>query len=251
MALMEDFKRHGDFLFRYRSFFPIPFLLIGFGVFIFSQLETKGLITPEYYFVISFATSLIGLLIRIIVVGYAPKNTSGRNTKNQRAEVLNTTGMYSIVRHPLYVGNFLMWLGIALLIKNIWFILIFILVYWLYYERIMYAEEAFLRNKFGKDYLKWADSVPSFIPNFLNWKSPNEFFSLKNVLRREYTGLFKLILIFFVFHYAHSVIQAGNNFYYLGDIEKIWLGLFVFGLFFYLTIRLLHKKTKLLDVEGR
>ena len=34
------------------------------------------------------------------------KNTSGRNTHDQVADSLNTSGIYSIVRHPLYVGNF-------------------------------------------------------------------------------------------------------------------------------------------------
>lgn len=251
MALIEEFKRQGDLLFRYRSFFPIPFIIIAFGVFIINQLNTKGLITPEYYFVVCFATSLVGLIIRILVIGYTPRNTSGRNTKRQVADVLNTTGMYSIVRHPLYVGNFFMWLGIALLLSNIWFVLIFALSYWLYYERIMYAEEAFLREKFGDEYLNWANSVPTFIPSLLKWKSPTVNFSFKNVLRREYTGFFALVLIFFLFHYTHSVIEANNNFYYLGVSEMIWLGLFIFSLFFYLSIRFFHKKTKLLDVEGR
>ena len=74
-------------------------------------------------------------------------NTSGRNTsEGQVADTINQTGMYSMVRHPLYVGNFIMWLGIALFTASIWFVLLFIAVYWLYYERIMYAEEQFMRR---------------------------------------------------------------------------------------------------------
>lgn len=251
MALMEDFRKQGDFLFRYRSFFPIPLFAFGFGIHIFMQLQTQGQITPEYYFAICFGVSFIGLIIRSLVIGYVPKNTSGRNTKDQIANVLNTTGMYSIVRHPLYVGNFLMWLGIAMITAHLWFIFIFLLAYWLYYERIMYAEEAFLRDKFGVDYLNWASALPAFIPSFGRWKSPKEFFSFKNVLRREYTGLFNLVNIFFVFHYAHSVIKAENNFTILGNNEKLWLGILIFNIVFYFTIRFLHKKTSLLKVEGR
>lgn len=58
------------------------------------------------------AVSLFGLLIRAVTIGFTPKGTSGRNTKEgQVAEVLNTKGIYSVVRHPLYLGNYFMWLG--------------------------------------------------------------------------------------------------------------------------------------------
>ncbi|MBW6498500.1 MAG: DUF1295 domain-containing protein [Bacteroidales bacterium] len=58
---------------------------------------------------------LLGFGIRIYIVGHTPKNTSGRNTSGQLADELNTTGVYSVVRHPLYLGNFFMWLGMAVI----------------------------------------------------------------------------------------------------------------------------------------
>ena len=60
-------------------------------------------------------------------MGFAPRGTSGRNTLGQVAEVLNTSGMYSVVRNPLYLGNFVIWLGLALFIKVWWCILIVVL----------------------------------------------------------------------------------------------------------------------------
>ena len=63
-------------------------------------------LTEEMIFL---AVSLLGEAIRIITVGHAPRNTSGRNTtEGQVADVINTSGIYSIIRHPLYVGNFLL-----------------------------------------------------------------------------------------------------------------------------------------------
>uniref|UniRef100_A0A7C3Z7K4 DUF1295 domain-containing protein n=1 Tax=Desulfobacca acetoxidans TaxID=60893 RepID=A0A7C3Z7K4_9BACT len=32
---------------------------------------------------------------------------------NQLQKVWKTSGMYAIVRHPLYLGNFFMWLGLT------------------------------------------------------------------------------------------------------------------------------------------
>ena len=55
----------------------------------------------------------MGFLFRAWAIGTTPAGTSGRNTKEQVAEVLNSTGIYSIVRHPLYVGNYFMWIGIV------------------------------------------------------------------------------------------------------------------------------------------
>ncbi|WP_277232666.1 isoprenylcysteine carboxylmethyltransferase family protein [Phocaeicola salanitronis] len=128
---------------------------------------------------------MAGTFIRIYTVGHTPVHTSGRNTAGQVADSLNTTGIYSIVRHPLYLGNFLMWFGISLLTCNGGFIIAFILAYWLYYERIMYAEEDFLRRKFGVDYLRWAERTPAFIPNFKLFKPSDLPFSWKKVAKKR------------------------------------------------------------------
>src|SRR5690606_25761265 len=144
-----------------------------------------------------------------------PKNTSGRNThEGQVADTLNTTGIYSIVRHPLYLGNFLMWLGPALLTENLWFIIVFILSYWVYYERIMFAEEQFLARKFGEVYTKWADSVPAFIPKFRPFSKPDFPFSIKKVLKKEKNGLFALFFIFMVFDFIGEWLKDHTHFNY-------------------------------------
>lgn len=126
----------------------------------------------------------MGLFIRCMVIGYAPRRTSGRNTDGQKAETLNTSGIYSIVRHPLYLGNFFIFIGMALFTQVPWFVLIAVLAFCLYYERIMFAEEKFLRGKFGDEYLRWADRRPAFIPSFKHYQKPALRFSFRNVLNR-------------------------------------------------------------------
>lgn len=97
--------------------------------------------------------SFVGFLIRFYTIGTTPHGTSGRNTKQQVAEVLNSTGIYATLRHPLYLGNYLIWIGIVTYVFNPLFILIISLIFWLYYDRIMFAEERFLEKKFGDEYL--------------------------------------------------------------------------------------------------
>jgi protein-S-isoprenylcysteine O-methyltransferase Ste14 len=187
-----------------------------------------------------------GLTIRIFTVGYVPKGTSGRNTRKQVADALNTTGMYSIVRHPLYLGNFFIWLGISLFVQVWWVTLIFILIFWLYYERIMFAEEEFLRKKVGKEFLIWAEKTPAFLPKFKNWQPPSLSFSFKNALKREYSGFFAIIVSFTFLELISNIFAQGKL-----KLDLMWQIIFIAGLVIYLTVRILRKKTKILDVKGR
>lgn len=140
--------------------------------------------------------SLIGQVIRAIAIGTSNKHTSGRNTKEQVAEALNTKGIYSTVRHPLYLGNYFMWIGIVMFTFNIWFVLTVSLLFWLYYERIMFAEERFLERKFGDSYVNWSLKVPPFWPSMKNYIPTEIPFSMKTILRREYSGITATILGF-------------------------------------------------------
>lgn len=248
MALIEEFEKTGRWLFRWRSFLPfliLPFLLLALKDSEYFQQIAESL--PEKIWEsFSLTISFLGLFIRCIVVGYAPKRTSGRNTKKQKAKTLNTTGMYSLLRHPLYLGNFIIFLGILLFIAVWWFALISVMAFWLYYERIMFAEEDFLRKKFGNAFTEWAVKTSPFFPRFRNWQKPLLSFSLKNVLKREYTGFFLIISSFTFLDMAGDFIPEGK----LG-IDSGWLLFFIFGLIIYITLRTLKKKTNILDVKER
>ena len=192
MSLDREFESTGNWLFKHRSFLPlfiIPFL---FYLLLFSISDDLECILLYSGLIISF----IGEGIRIFTVAYTPPGTSGRNTKHQLADTLNTTGIYSLLRHPLYLGNFFMFLGPFIFTGNIYGIIIFIFIFWLYYERIMYAEEAFLIHKFENEYSEWASDTPAFIPKISAYLPANCKFSFQKVIEREYSGLCAVIVIF-------------------------------------------------------
>src|SRR5690554_7017051 len=123
MPLQEELEKQGVWLFRYRSILPVAILLIGTFLYLRTEIYPETFFLEDtpyelYYESVCLIISLAGLGIRIYTVGHTPQNTSGRNVKGQLADSLNTTGMYSIVRHPLYLGNFFMWLGPALMTGN-------------------------------------------------------------------------------------------------------------------------------------
>jgi protein-S-isoprenylcysteine O-methyltransferase Ste14 len=196
MALVQTFEKQGNFLFKYRGQFPVILFLLAIPFIGITDYVSISEVNERYYTIISVFLSFVGFLIRFYTIGTTPHGTSGRNTKQQVAEVLNSTGIYATLRHPLYLGNYLIWIGIATYVFNPLFILIISLIFWLYYERIMFAEERFLEKKFGDEYLDWSNKIPAFIPNFSNYKTSSIPFSIKTVLRREYSGVLATIISF-------------------------------------------------------
>jgi protein-S-isoprenylcysteine O-methyltransferase Ste14 len=189
------------------------------------------------------AVSVLGQVIRAMVIGFVPKGTSGRNIAKQVATVLNTEGIYSVVRHPLYLGNYFMWMGPVLYSCSISFAVICSLLFWIYYERIMYAEEAFLRGKFG-NYDEWASTTPAFWPDFKLWRPAALTFSLRNVIRREFYGVVAVVFSFLFVHILHLIT---TRLQFIPSDE--WLLVSGGTLVLFFVLRFLKKKTKVLNTD--
>ena len=250
MALQEEFEKTGNWLFRYRGTIPLIIFFAGFALFVWRKMNPGTffpgeMVNEKYFEYACLLVSLFGLFIRVYTVGHTPPHTSGGNVKKQLASVLNTTGSYSLVRHPLYVGNFFMWFGPALMTGHVWFIVIFCLSYWLYYERIMFAEEQFLRRKFGDPYVEWSMQAPAFIPRFGRFKKPAEPFSWRKVFRKEKNGLAAVFLIFFLFNVAGQVVIGERNYDYLFAVG------FIASVINYVLVKILIKRTQLLEIPER
>ncbi len=245
MALIEEFENSGNFLFKYRTWLPV-FLFPVFAVFFYFDSPGTTILEFKFLTIIAALISFVGLLIRWITIGTVPRGTSGKNTKRQVAESLNTSGIYSTLRHPLYLGNFLIWLGIAVYTAHIYLILFIILFFWIYYERIMFAEESFLRKKYGEQYLEWSLNTPAFIPRFKNYRKSELSFSSKNVIKRESHALVNTIFSFALVDLIHSYFQ-----YKTWSNGVLWAYILITSILFFGVLRLIIKKTDWLKVEGR
>ena len=87
-----------NFFFKYRSYTPIP---IGAMILFFSRPNNS-------YVFLGFAFLIAGESIRLWAVSYAGGIT---RTRKVGAPKLCSSGPYSYVRNPLYVGNMFMYLG--------------------------------------------------------------------------------------------------------------------------------------------
>lgn len=245
MALVHELEKSGNWLFKRRSWLPL--ILIAAGIVVLYRTNRQAILFDPVRELIYLGVSLFGEALRVYTVGFAPRNTSGRNTSaGQIADKLNTTGIYSLIRHPLYTGNYFMWLGPVLFVRNPVFTLLFLLVYWLYYERIMFAEEQFLRRKFGEEYDKWSENVKAVIPRFKNFRKPLMFFSFRSVLRREYHSFINIFIIFLI-------LDIFRN-YFISErihVTPMWLYISIPAGLAWLVLRLIIKKTSWLDSADR
>lgn len=246
MKLSDHLETSGNWVFRWRSYLPL--LLIGLSLASLRETKYPGDNSAVELFWKSFsvAVGFLGVAVRAYAVGCAPQRTSGRNTREQIADTLNISGLYSVVRHPLYLGNTLMWFSVALFAEAWTLAIIILLVSTLYHERIIFAEEAFLERKFGDSFRDWAARTPTVWPKLSAWKSPSLPFEWRHALQREYLGLFGLISTF-------CAVDIVAHWFYLHQLEldPEWIGLWLIGLGMFVVVRFLRKRTRLLYVVGR
>jgi protein-S-isoprenylcysteine O-methyltransferase Ste14 len=245
MALKEEMVGQGNWLFRNRSWIPLVALAALLAGLPFSARPVDGTawLAWEAFCV---ALSLSGLAVRALAIGTKPRGTSGRNRRVQNAQALNTTGIYSVVRHPLYLGNALMWAGITVYPRQ-WTAAVFVAAFfWIFYERVMLAEEEFLRGRFGAEYERWAERTPAFLPAVGRWTAPALPFSLRAVLKAEYPGFLAVAVLF-------CILRAGLDLVHLHTvlIRPFWLAFLGIGVAAYLLLRTLRKHTRVLATEGR
>ena len=149
--------------FKYRSYTPIPFLIL---MFIFQESTPLTL-------VIGFAIALIGELIRFLGVSWAGSET--RTTGGVGGTFLVISGPFAHVRNPLYVGNILLYFGLGIMSFALFpYLQIGAIIFFLFqYYFIVSEEEKYLLEKFKDDYKDYCKNVPPFFPRIFPYKNKN------------------------------------------------------------------------------
>ena len=142
----------GSVLFRHRGWLPVPFLLV--------PLLAHGRMDAMNW-VLGFVLIVLGELVRLAGVAAAGTVTRRRSRTVQR---LVTYGIFAWMRNPLYVGNFLIWMGFGVISGVLWFIPIAILLFAVEYTFIVRYEEGVLESIFGGEYLTYKHRTPRWFP---------------------------------------------------------------------------------------
>src|SRR6185436_2479596 len=201
---------NGHRLFKSRSLVPLvllPVVVLALpeSARLAVRLGDSGTLDVEW---LALSIAFAGLLVRCAAIAYAPDGTSSRDTRALRSSSLNTTGMYSIVRHPLYLGAGLMWIGIATSLRVWWLVAIVALAYWLYVERLMIVEEAFLTDQFPVEFSRWASRTRAFLPRPSDWVPSTGPFQFKR-LSSEHNALLTIGVAFPLLQYLANLFGPG------------------------------------------
>ncbi len=139
-------------IFKYRSYTPIPFLIL---MLIFENASVTSL-------VIGFTIALAGELIRLWGVSWAGSET--RTTGGVGGSFLVISGPFAHVRNPLYVGNILLYFGIGIMSMSLfpYLQIVALLFFFFQYYVIVKEEEGYLIKTFAEDYDRYFKQVPRF-----------------------------------------------------------------------------------------
>ena len=144
--------RVGAWLFRYRGFLPVPFILV--PLLVPGEQTTRG-------WLIGALLILAGEAFRMMGVAAAGTVTRRRSRAVQR---LVTYGIFSWMRNPLYVGNLLIWAGFVVGSGVLWFLPIALVLFAIEYTLIVRYEEGVLESIFGAEYLAYKQRTPRWFP---------------------------------------------------------------------------------------
>ncbi|HEV2644699.1 MAG TPA: isoprenylcysteine carboxylmethyltransferase family protein [Candidatus Elarobacter sp.] len=144
--------RAGAVLFRHRGWLPVLIL----GV----PLVAPGAMSARLW-VIGLVLVVVGEAWRLWGVAAAGTTTRRRSRNVSR---LVTYGPFAWSRNPLYNGNFLIWMGFAVISGVFWFLPIAVLLFAVEYSLIVRFEEGVLESTFAEEYLDYKSQTPRWLP---------------------------------------------------------------------------------------
>lgn len=176
----------GRWLFRKRSFMPVPWLAL--------LLVLPPEFSPSFLSVgIGLAGIALGEALRVVAVGHAGSAT---RTRGDQVPELVIAGPFRHVRNPLYLANILLYSSAAVLFGFAWLAAVIVVVFGLQYKFIVAYEEATLMSAFGTPYLRYLRAVPRWIPAVSpQHTSTGHRFSLPRALRSERSTLLAIVAL--------------------------------------------------------
>jgi protein-S-isoprenylcysteine O-methyltransferase Ste14 len=108
--------------------------------------------------IIGLVIALLGQVFRIYAAGFIFKNKQ-----------LASNGPYALVRHPLYLGNFLILIGFTVASANLYVLLGAILFFLVWYPAAIAYEDNKLEGIFEDEWREWSKNIRAIIPGRFRW----------------------------------------------------------------------------------
>lgn len=201
----------GNFFFRYRNgLFLMAYLLLFCPS---PQLFNDYALAAG----LGLAIALFGQLLRAVTIGLAYIKRGGKK-RQVYAETLVQEGVFAHCRNPLYVGNFLILLGLALIANSVLFMAVGVPFFIVAYMAIIAAEENYLRQKFGDEFDGYCARVPRLFPILSGLKQTLQSmgFNWQRLIVKEYGSAYAwmagAILLMLKHHWLHQQAPTASPF---------------------------------------
>jgi 4-amino-4-deoxy-L-arabinose transferase-like glycosyltransferase/protein-S-isoprenylcysteine O-methyltransferase Ste14/membrane-associated phospholipid phosphatase len=175
----------------------------------------------------AFVLALLGLAFRLYTIGIA----AGDDHPTGR---LDTTGPYSIVRHPLYFANLLIALGLSVFPHEWVGPVVVMVVGAVYYGRRVRGDEARLRARFGAEFEQWAIAVPAILPRLSGYVPAGRRFDVRLIGQREYTLGAMVLLVPFFLDLVEDLLETDTLVF-----DPVWAGVAMLGMMLLVASRTL------------
>ena len=141
----------------------------------------------------AFVIELCGYLF--LLAGLAVRMWSILYIGGRKSQQLITAGPYSLCRHPLYIGTFLLAIGAAVCFENVLLLAAIILLFIPLHLIVARLEDHHLELRFPREYCVYAQRVPSFWPRFRNYHGKKELLISTRVIGRVMLDTMAVLLI--------------------------------------------------------
>jgi len=112
--------------------------------------------------------SLLAVGALLASMGLALRSWAAGHIRKERE--LAVGGPYAHTRNPLYVGSFLIGLGVVTAGGLRWFVVLFALFFTLVYGWTIRGEASLLEERFGDQYRRYARNVRLVVPRLRAWR---------------------------------------------------------------------------------
>ena len=183
--------------------------------------------TTERRLLFGFPVVLLGEFLRIWAngyVGHVKVNWTQRERGDAKIGQLITGGPYAYVRHPLYLGTFVIGVGFCIIVGNIWISLVALTFFLLVYLWRMGKEEEILREEWGDVFERYRRAVPRWLPSGRRYDQPHGRWSWKGIAAsKELKTLVWVIVMVILLYFREEVFQEHELFRGLKRVKSIAL----------------------------
>jgi protein-S-isoprenylcysteine O-methyltransferase Ste14 len=185
--------------------------------------------------IFGIALILLGQLIRVSARGY-------KSEHSQNGNVLIKGGPYSLVRNPMYLGIFLIGLGVVLMLFQWWVMMIFIVFFVIRYLLLIYQEERKLKILFPENYAAYCQDVPHRMYPSINALLERDIFEYIPIkmkwLKKEISSIIAVLFLVILLESWADIKYEG-----IGEYLKELIGISVIIILFVCLVGYLNRRT--------